>query len=562
MAGAVAPSGDFGGEAGAATSVPPVQTQSPEAAHAALTQANTFGSIQGYPMVNNQNVYQKLRAMGHGLYADKMEANQRANDTAALANHAEALKNQASATDQLAQIATPFVSTLRDPDSTPAQKSESYRNFRNAALQLTGPSGGKMLTESQLPADYTTEGPGNMGAASSWAPYLVDSNQKAQQIAGEQIAHTKALQEVTAGNVTAGEKMRTNALTLGSTSNNDQDISTAVMALRREGAKPQDIANNFSGFLVRNPDGTPMYAQDGFPLVRFSEQAKAQAQDALVAPQQKPEYQQKMLGQIGQQLATAFNQGAPTGAGPIDLSAYNAAKADAETNHSFAKGIFPVTPQSGDDITRAALTANQATVAGQRDTKLEQGQQNADTHTMMAGIAADRAATAADRAANNQSGVRQDLAAKNKADAAEIQAWGLNRKYNIAASTPDGQQFGDPKTGTMRTMNSTVREEMKVNADTSRQAALDAHGQSDELQAKQGWGKYAPGAKPAAPAAAAPSGQPSASAAPSGQTPPSKIDVDKLQAWANQKPQARAFNRTTGAVMEWNGKAWVSAQVQ
>ena len=394
MAAAVAPSGDFGGEAGAATPVPPVQTQSPEAAHAALTEANTFGNVQGFPMVNNQNVYQQLRAMGHGLYADKVEATQRANDTAALANHAEALKNQASATDQLAQIATPFVSTLRDPDSTPAQKSESYRNFRNAALQLAGPNGGKLLSAAQLPDQYTTEGPNNMGAASSWAPYLVDSNQKAQQIAGEQIAHVKALQEVAAGNVKAGEQTHTQALTLGATSNNADDIAGAVAVMRREGAKPQDIANNLSGFLVRNPDGTPMYAQDGFPLVQFSPQAKAQAQQALIPPQDQTRDLQGRLQMTGPLLATAFDkdqdamgpgQVDPSLATPSDRANYTAARNQLAPD---LKRFFPESPTDRDQIIRSGMTGTQTESAGARDERIAQGWQNADTRAYSAQTAA------------------------------------------------------------------------------------------------------------------------------------------------------------------------------
>ena len=220
-----------------------------------------------------------------------------------------------------------------------------------------------------------------------------------------------------------------------------------------------------------------------------------------------------------------------------------------------------------DTINALALTPQQTSQASNQAQNRDQRANNAETRATLAEA---RLALAQAKAGNLTPGQqatqqREDLTAKNKADAAEIAAWGLNKRYNAAAAVPDGQEFADPKTGVMRVMNPSARQGLQASAETTRQQAQQAHSESDQIQQRYGWGKYAPNApqKTAAPTQTNPPATPNPNGPRKGrQQGQQGVDLTKLQTWANQKPKMRAFNRQTGAAVEWNGSAWVPAQIQ
>jgi hypothetical protein len=521
MAAAVAPFGDFGGEAGPATPVQAGPTS--DAQYKAAAAQHQIGDIHGYPVTDWNAVERGAVAGGWGPQFYKLRADQRANETAALTQQQEATKNWASNANNVAQIVTPFATAVRGQNPDPTQLQESWRQTRNQLLTLPGPGpNGKMFTEAQLPNQYTDTGAGGLGKPADWAGHLFDSNPDAQRVAANAVNLLKNTQEAVQGNLKTVEDQTKFGRTAVASSPTQDDLNHQVLLAKQGGVPNEMIGNLFP--VARDANGQMLVAKNGVPIVQYSDQARAAAQQALIPPQDQTRDLQGRLQMTGPLLATAFDkdqdamgpgQVDPSLATPSDRANYTAARNQLAPD---LKRFFPESPTDRDQIIRSGMTGTQTESAEARDARIaqgdarvQQGQQNADTHSMMAGIAADRAA-------NNQSGVRQDLLAKNKAQAAANQAWGLNRKMEIAASTPAGSQYSDPRTGTTRTMpadtldskynhSNPVRDELRAGSETARQQALDSQQQSDELQAKHGWGNSAPGAKPAAPAAAAPSGQ-------------------------------------------------------
>ena len=350
---APAMNGDFGGESGPAAPVPDVQTAMPDQrqAYTAAAGQNVIGNIHGYPVTNWDAVRRQADANGWGKQFMAYDTERRNNDSAALTQEKNRLAVVADKLNMTAQAMTPL--QMLDPKtSSPDQYQDAWRTARNTLLQ------NGVATEDQIPVNY------NPDLAKQW--FQMGPN--AQKTLAEHMQFLDANNKLVQGQVaTTADKAKVANTVLASAQSPDDVAHGILNAKGNGGFSDQDLVQLFHA--VPDPQtGAPMMAQNGMPIVNWSPQVKAQAQQALVPPQDLARSQQANLQMIGPKLATAFDQGPDK---------YAAALSQVEQQYPDFKGVFPPNPTDRDAIMQASMPA---TAAETQQTR----QQNADTRASMA----------------------------------------------------------------------------------------------------------------------------------------------------------------------------------
>ena len=320
-------------------------------AYTAAAGQNVIGNIHGYPVTNWDAVRRQADANGWGKQFMAYDTERRNNDSAALTQEKNRLAVVADKLNMTAQAMTPL--QMLDPKtSSPDQYQDAWRTARNTLLQ------NGVATEDQIPVNY------NPDLAKQW--FQMGPN--AQKTLAEHMQFLDANNKLVQGQVaTTADKAKVANTVLASAQSPDDVAHGILNAKGNGGFSDQDLVQLFHA--VPDPQtGAPMMAQNGMPIVNWSPQVKAQAQQALVPPQDLARSQQANLQMIGPKLATAFDQGPDK---------YAAALSQVEQQYPDFKGVFPPNPTDRDAIMQASMPA---TAAETQQTR----QQNADTRASMA----------------------------------------------------------------------------------------------------------------------------------------------------------------------------------